>query len=74
MIRVGIDRDVCIGSGNCLFWAPNTFDLDDDARVVIIDQAGDPEDRIRVAVEGCPSKALSIVEDGPTTPEHSEDG
>lgn len=63
MIRVEIDRDSCIGSGNCLFWASHTFDLDDDARVVIIEQSGDPDDRIRTAVEGCPSKALSIVED-----------
>ncbi len=61
MIRIEIDRDLCIGSGNCQFWAPHTFDLDDDARSVVIDPCGDAEDRIRVAAEGCPSKAISVV-------------
>ncbi len=70
MIRIEIDRDKCVGSGNCLFWAPGTFDLDDDGLSVVIDPSADPEDRIRVAAEGCPSKAITVVsEDGPT-PEH----
>ena len=60
MIRIVIDADKCVGSGNCVFWAPNTFDLDDDATSVVIDPAGDPEDRIRVAAEGCPAAAISV--------------
>ncbi len=32
-IRIEIDRDKCVGSGNCVFWAPGTFDLDDDGHV-----------------------------------------
>ena len=60
MIRIAIDRDRCIGSGNCLFWAPGTFDLGDDGIAVVIDQDGDAEDRIRVAADGCPTRAISI--------------
>jgi ferredoxin len=60
MIRIVIDPDKCVGSGNCVFWAPNTFDLDDDAKAVVIDPAGDPEDRIRVAAEGCPAAAIYV--------------
>ncbi len=60
MIRVEIDREKCVGSGNCVFWAPATFDLDDEGLSVIIDPAGDTADRIRVAVDGCPSNALSM--------------
>jgi ferredoxin len=60
-IRIEIDRDRCVGSGNCLFWAPATFDLDDDGQAVVIDPSGDAEDRIRVAAEGCPSKAITVV-------------
>jgi len=58
VIRVGIDRDKCVGSGNCVFWAPATFDLGDDGISVVIDPSGDTEERIRVAVDGCPSKAI----------------
>ncbi len=61
MLRIEIDRDRCVGSGNCVFWAPGTFDLDDDGRSVVVDPSGDPDDRIRVAVEGCPSHAISVV-------------
>jgi ferredoxin len=60
MIRIQIDRDKCVGSGNCVFWAPGTFDLDDQGLSVVIDPSGDTVDRIRVAVDGCPSNALSM--------------
>ena len=61
-MRIEIDRDKCVGSGNCVFWAPATFDLDDDGQSVVVDPTGDTEDRIRVAVEGCPAKAIAIVD------------
>ena len=30
-----IDRDACMGSGNCVFWAPAVFDLDEDGVAVV---------------------------------------
>ena len=60
MMRIEIDRDKCVGSGNCVFWAPATFDLDDDGQSVVVDPSGDTEDRIQMAVEGCPAKAIAI--------------
>ena len=60
MIRIQIDRDKCVGSGNCVFWAPATFDLDDQGLSVVVDPCGDAVDRVRVAVDGCPSNALSM--------------
>ncbi len=59
--HVRIDRDRCVGSGNCVFWAPATFDLADDGISVVLDPAGDGLDRIRVAAEGCPTRAISVV-------------
>ena len=59
-LRIVIDRDRCVGSGNCLYWAPGTFDLDDDGVSVVVDPEGDDEDRIRVAAEGCPTRAISL--------------
>ena len=73
MIRIVIDADKCVGSGNCVFWAPNTFDLDDDAKSVVIDPAGDPEDRIRVAAEGCPAAAISVEPPEPGGPRPKTD-
>lgn len=63
-MRITTDRDRCIGSGNCAFFAPSTFDLDDELKVVILDGGSNGElDRhgdIRAAVEGCPVKALGL--------------
>jgi ferredoxin len=65
--RIVIDRDRCVGSGNCLYWAPATFDLDDGGTSVVVDPAGDDQDRIRVAVDGCPTRAITLEPVGPAT-------
>ena len=59
-LRIVIDRDRCVGSGNCLYWAPATFDLGDDGISVVVDPGGDDEDRIRVAADGCPAGAITV--------------
>ena len=60
MLRIEIDREKCMGSGNCGFWAPGVFDLDDEGIAYVVDAAGEPEDKIVLAVEGCPTQAISI--------------
>jgi ferredoxin len=59
--RVTIDADRCVGSGNCVFWAPATFELDDDGVSAVLDPPDDDLERITVAVEGCPTRAISII-------------
>lgn len=63
MVRITIDRDRCMGSGNCAFWAPATFDIDDDMKAVVLDADGDTADKLRNAVEACPTHAL-VIEEG----------
>jgi ferredoxin len=59
---IAIDRTACIGSGNCLFYAGATFDLDAENRAMVIDPHGDDPDAQRMAVENCPSGALAFVD------------
>lgn len=59
VLELKIDREACIGSGNCVFWAPNTFDLDDEGTSIVINPEGDPDDAIMNAVDGCPTSAIS---------------
>jgi ferredoxin len=61
-LEINIDREACMGSGNCAFYAPATFDLDGEMKAIVIDPAGDPEERIRLAADGCPTRAISLVE------------
>lgn len=58
-LRVSIDRDRCEGIGNCGFYAPNTFEVGDDAKVTLL--SGDDSDSdVRTAVDSCPLQALAI--------------
>jgi ferredoxin len=64
MIRISADRDVCIGSGNCVMALPAVFDQDDDGIVTVLTATPAPalEDQVRGAVRRCPSGALSLQE------------
>jgi len=62
-LEIAIDREVCMGSGNCSFWAPGVFDLDDDGVAIVVDPAAAGEDRIALAVDGCPTKAITVTRD-----------
>ena len=55
-IDVEIDRDVCMGSGNCTYEAPGVFDLDDDGVAVVVDVTAAPEDSVAAAAEGARRK------------------
>jgi ferredoxin len=63
-MKIRADRDICIGAGNCVLAAENVFDQDDDAIVVVLQEAPDgaDADAARHAVGSCPSGALAIEE------------
>jgi len=59
-IEVRIDTDTCMGSGNCSYWAPESFDLADDGHAVVLDPDKSDEERLWVVAEGCPVAAISL--------------
>lgn len=63
-LDVEIDRDACIGSGNCVYEAPGAFDLDDDSISVVLDPAGAPRDKVIAAARKCPARAITVRVDG----------
>jgi ferredoxin len=63
-LEIVINRDKCMGSGNCLFWAPQAFDLDDEGISVALDPAEAEESQLVQAREGCPTGAISLWRDG----------
>lgn len=63
-MAVRADKDRCMGYGNCAFVAPESFDLGDDDKVVVLrDDAGADDDAVAEAVRDCPAQAL-ILESG----------
>ncbi|MEY9853167.1 ferredoxin [Leifsonia sp. EB41] len=54
-----IDRDRCMGSGQCTFYAPNTFDLDDLSIAIVTDEHGDTDENIQQAIDVCPTRSIA---------------
>jgi ferredoxin len=67
-LEVEIDREVCMGSGNCIYEAPGVFDLDDDGVAVVIDLVGSPEDKVMAAERKCPTHAITVRRNDVTSP------
>ena len=75
MLKVKVDRELCIGAASCVAVAANTFDLDSEGKAVIKKKDGsmtsdfvnyadinDNETNILNAGKSCPTNAIIIVE------------
>ncbi|MGG2459676.1 ferredoxin [Streptomyces sp. RGM 3693] len=64
-MRITIDTNRCIGSGQCALTAPSVFTQDDDGFSALLpgreDGGGDP--LVREAVRACPVQAIEVAED-----------
>ena len=56
-----VDRELCMGSGMCIVYAPGTFAHDDETKAIVVDPEGDPIESIRNAVQACPTGAITLV-------------
>jgi ferredoxin len=63
-MKVVIDWDLCQGHANCTGDAPEVFQLDEDGKLLLLNEFPDPSLRAGVedAVKYCPSRAISIQE------------
>lgn len=58
-----IDRDKCIGCGLCPSIAAATFKMTDDGtKAEVFDVAGDEESMVQMAIDSCPTQAISWEE------------
>jgi ferredoxin len=62
MLRIGVNKNRCIGSADCTETAPAVFQLDDGGKSEVIDPAGAPDAAIAAAARACPVKAITIVD------------
>jgi ferredoxin len=58
---IRIDRDVCMGSGQCMSYAPNTFDLDETTIAIVVNPGGDADSDVLMARDGCPTGAITVL-------------
>jgi ferredoxin len=61
-MHIEVDRDRCMGSGACVFEAPELFAHDDNGIVLVLSAA--PGESLRstalAAVEACPVACISV--------------
>jgi ferredoxin len=64
-MRVTIDKDRCIGAGQCVMTAPEVFDQDEEEGTVVLLQETPPRSaqaEVRQAVTFCPARVIDVDE------------
>ena len=62
---IKIDRDLCIGTSQCVDVAVKTFTLDNEGVSIILNTAEQEEERLIIeAAQGCPMNAIIIIDKG----------
>ena len=62
MIKVVVDRDLCQDHGQCVFAAPQVFELDEEGKLEVLQEevGEDLRDAVEEAAEVCPVQAITI--------------
>ncbi|MDX3570632.1 ferredoxin [Streptomyces sp. ID05-47C] len=63
-MKVELEADKCVASGQCVLAAMDVFDQDDDGIAILLEeQVGDSRlDDVKEAVALCPAAAIRLVE------------
>ena len=56
-----VDRNLCIGSGDCVDTAPDVFQLDDEDKAVVVDPDGADAHTVLEAAGNCPVTAIFVA-------------
>jgi ferredoxin len=64
-VKIAASRELCKGHGQCELFAPDVFEVDDDALVTLkVTEIGpDQEKAVEEAISHCPESALKLVTD-----------
>jgi ferredoxin len=65
-MKVTVDRDRCVASGQCVLAAAAVFDQDENDGVVILlndNPSTDQYDAVRLAAQMCPASVIEVTEE-----------
>ncbi|MEU6374863.1 ferredoxin [Streptomyces sp. NPDC046909] len=62
-MKVELEADKCVASGQCVLAAMDVFDQDDDGIAILLEDQPGPEllDDVKEAVAVCPAAAIRLV-------------
>ncbi|MCD9879778.1 ferredoxin [Streptomyces guryensis] len=63
-MKVELEADKCVASGQCVLAAMDVFDQDDDGIAILLEDEPAPEllDDVKEAIAVCPAAAIRLVE------------
>jgi len=64
-MKVIIDQDTCVGSGQCVLTAPDVFDQREEDGIVVLLAENPPQDAVEAVREAaalCPALAIALEE------------
>ena len=61
-LKICVDRDECIGDGLCVDEAPETFEMDDDSKAIVLEDSTDELENILDAAKVCPLDIIIVEE------------
>ncbi|WP_155541768.1 ferredoxin [Amycolatopsis camponoti] len=63
-MKITVDTDSCVSSGQCVLLAPGTFDQDEESGTVVVlseEPADGEEEAVRQAELTCPAAAIRLT-------------
>mgnify|MGYP001611489277 FL=1 len=61
-MNIVIEPEKCIGCGTCPALAPKSFKMNDETnKAEAINPPGDDENTVRMAVDSCPTAAITVA-------------
>lgn len=63
-LTIRIDRNLCIGAGTCIAVAPKAWELDDEAKAILLETADQETDENLIeSARACPVAAIFVTDD-----------
>ncbi|SCW64030.1 ferredoxin [Sphingobium faniae] len=56
--QVSVNRNLCMGAGECVWTAPKVFEMDDEGKAVVVNPDGADDAALKMAMNGCPNFAI----------------
>jgi ferredoxin len=62
--KLKIDRNLCIGAGSCVAVAPKAWELDNEAKAVLLPTADEVDDQTLLeSAKACPVAAITVFDE-----------
>jgi len=60
--KIVIDRDLCIGAASCIAVSGETYELDGENKVIVLDPNAIDDATLIMSAESCPTKAILLFD------------